>query len=81
MAWFCVSFSVDTMPFAAYIGGMETTRIIKALQRVNAQQLARLSGVGLRTIFRLRDGQGSPRLSTLERLAPHIKRATRKDTP
>lgn len=60
---------------------MDTTRIIKALQRVNAKRLSELSGVGLRTIFRLRDGQGSPRLSTLERLAPHIRKATRKEAP
>ena len=60
---------------------MDTTRIIKALQRVNAKRLSELSGVGLRTIFRIRDGQVSPRLSTVERIAPHIKRATRKDAP
>ena len=59
---------------------MDTTRIIKALQRVNAKRLSELSGVGLRTIFRIRDGQVSPRLSTVERIAPHIKRATRKET-
>ena len=33
------------------------TRIINALQLVNAKRLSELSGVGLRTIFRIRDGR------------------------
>ena len=59
---------------------MDTNRIINELKRANAARLAELSGVSLRAIFRIREGH-PPRLSTLERLAPHIKRATRKDAP
>ena len=55
---------------------MDTKRIIQSLKRANAARLSELSGVGLRTIFRIREGH-PPRLSTLTRLAPHIKTATK----
>ena len=60
---------------------MNTTQLKAALARVDASKLARLSGVTARTIYRIRDGAHSPRLETVEKLAQHIKRATRKDAP
>lgn len=60
---------------------MNTTQLKAALTRVDAVKLARLSGVAARTIYRIRDGATSPRLETVEKLTPHIKRATRKQSP
>lgn len=60
---------------------MNTTQLKAALARVDASKLARLSGVAARTIYRIRDGAHSPRLETVEKLVPHIRKSTRKDAP
>lgn len=60
---------------------MNTTQLKAALARVDASKLSRLSGVTARTIYRIRDGAHSPRLETVEKLAPHIRKATKKGAP
>lgn len=47
----------------------------KRLQRLNLSKLARLSGVPLRTLRRLKNGDGDVLAATVARVEPHLRGA------
>lgn len=43
---------------------------------MNLSELARLSGIPLRTLRRLKNGDGDAMAATVERIEPHLRKAT-----
>ena len=55
---------------------MKIADLKKALKGCNLCLLGRLSGVPTRTIRRIKNGEGGALASTVERIVPHISKAT-----
>lgn len=51
---------------------METTNLIERLKSVSAPRLAAASGVSAKTIYRIRLGETSPTMRTVDLLLKHI---------
>jgi transcriptional regulator with XRE-family HTH domain len=52
---------------------MDSDQIISRLKAVSAPKLSGLSGVSLKTIYRIRSGESSPTIRTVNRLAKHLE--------
>lgn len=60
---------------------MDTTQLRAALSKASAPRLSQLSGVSMKTIYRIRDGEAdgySPRMETVEKLTPHIDASAKR---